>query len=382
MQFAVRLPPCSDDHTDPEDIILGPPKTSFLSATSLRSNPKPFDSSERPGNREADPRDRYNFRSKTGEGDNDRARDGRNNTLRPKRNEGDQDSDGWSTVKPRKSFGTEGAERFNGRMGLDRHKDDRRFKDREERDMKDRPSRGFDTLSRDKEGDQDQDRDNRRNGHGRGRNDSSWFRNNDEPPTPRERISNGDRYADRSRGWREKDDRNDRDRGDRGDRRWERDRDRDQRQEREPEWMDEPAEEKNQVHTAEDFQKWKEQMQGKDKPGTPTDEATSKGDGGASFFGLEKQKVETPLPIDTGPDKFFGMWAAPKSAADPNIQAKKEGSAKSQTAGKASRFNILLHSHRRAYKTTNRATTAYASASSEWIWSPVRWCFQWFSVFI
>ncbi|CAJ2503785.1 Uu.00g111790.m01.CDS01 [Anthostomella pinea] len=42
-------------------------------------------------------------------------RDGRNNFRC--RGEGGEDSDGWSIVKPRKSFGHEGAERFSGRMG-------------------------------------------------------------------------------------------------------------------------------------------------------------------------------------------------------------------------------------------------------------------------
>jgi hypothetical protein len=323
-----------------------------MSATSIRNAGKTFDSPDRPPPRDADSRDRYNFRGKPGDGENDRVRD-KGNNLRPKRAEGEQDSDGWSTVKPRKSFGTEGAERFNGRMGIDRHRDDRRFKDREDRDVKDRP-RGFDTFSRDKDGDHDQDRDNRRNGTGRGRNEPSWFRdnrdNNDGPPTPRDRNSNGDRFVDRSRGWREKerDDRGERggDRGnDRSDRRWDKDRDRD-RQEREPEWMDEPAEEKSQSHTQEDFQKWKEQMQGKDKAGggkTPAEEVSSKADTG-SFFGLEKQKVETPLAIDIGPDKFFGMWATPKeeNGSNAGVELKNEGVAKSKTVGKASRFTSFF----------------------------------------
>ena len=292
-----------------------------------------------------------------GEGDSERTRDrdGRNNALRAKRAEGDQDSDGWSTVKPRKSFGTEGAERFNGRMGLDRHRDDKRFKDREDRerdrDSKDRP-RGFDTFSRDKDGDLDQDRDSRRPGAGRGRNES-WFKDResaDNPSHPRDRNSNGDRFVDRSRGWREKerDDRGDRatDRGgdrDRVDRRW--DRDRDQRQEREPEWMDEPHEEKRHGHTQEDFQKWKDQMSGKDKGAKSTaDKEPSKAESGAAFFGLEQPKVETPLEIDTGPDKFFGMWAAPKEEAtlDAGLETKKEGVSKSKTVGKSSRFTSFF----------------------------------------
>ncbi|KUJ07056.1 uncharacterized protein LY89DRAFT_702681 [Mollisia scopiformis] len=336
----------SRNSANPEDIILGPPKTSFLSATPFRNTGKNFDSSDRPTLRDADSRDRFNLRSKA-EGEVERTREGRNN-LRPKRAEGDQDSDGWSTVKPRKSFGTEGAERFNGRMGLDRHRDDRRFKDREDRDAKDRP-RGFDTFSRDNKdgGDQEQDRDSRKNGTGRGRNEPSWFRDkdtSDAPPNPRDRNSNGDRFADRSRGWRDKDRDEKVERSDRGDRRW----DRDQRQEREPEWMDEPAEEKNEknnkAHSLEEFKKWKEQMSGKDKAGKPAaEEGIAKPDA-PSFFGLEK-KVLTPMELDTVPDKFFGKWSTPKDEVPPELgpELKKENVVKSKPTGKASRFTSFFN---------------------------------------
>lgn len=337
------LIPCAD----PEDIILGPPKTSFLSATPFRNPGKNFDSPDRPTLRETDPRDRFNLRPKA-DGEGERTRDGRNN-LRAKRVEGDQDSDGWSTVKPRKSFGTEGAERFNGRMGLDRHRDDRRFRDREDREPKERP-RGFDTFSRDnKDGDHEHDRDLRKNGTGRGRNEPSWFRdkeNSDAPPTPRDRNSNGDRLADRSRGWREKDRDEKPERVDRGDRRW--DRDREQRQERDPEWMDEPVEEKNdknsKAHSLEEFQKWKEQMSGKDKVAkTNIEEAPAKPDA-PSFFGLEK-KVLTPMDMDSGPDKFFGKWSTPKDEVPPELgpEMKKDNVVKSKTVGKASRFTSFFN---------------------------------------
>ena len=314
-----------------------------MSSTARRNDNKGLDT-DRPPLRESDSRDRFSFRNKVGDGENDRMRDTRNNTLRPKRAEGDQDSDGWSTVKPRKSFGTEGAERFNGRMGVDRHRDDRRFKDREDRDTKDRPARGFENFSRDsraKDGEHDHDKDNHRNGVGRARNDS-WFRgDNDGPaPAPRERNSNGDRFA--NRGWREKNDDQDRgNRNDRGDRRW--DRDRNERNEPEPAWMDEPAEEKSQAHTQEDFQKWKEAQQNKDKGGKTVPEEP-KAESGGGFFGLEKPKFETPLAIDAGPDKFFGMWATPKDENGPDsaIESKKGDTARAKTVGKASRFTSFF----------------------------------------
>lgn len=250
-------------------------------------------------------------------------------------------------MKPRKSFGTEGAERFNGRMG-----GDRRYRDRDDRDTKDRPPRGFDTFSRDKDADQEQEGGTRRNGAGRGRNEPSWFKdNNDTLSVSGDRRSNGDKYVDRSRGWREKereDKAGDRggDRGDdRGDRRWERDKDK--RQERDPEWMDEPAEEKKQAHTQEDFQKWKERMKA-GNGGTPPEEVPPKVEstengGQSSFFGLEKPKVEPPLIMDTGPDKFFGLWAQPKQdpVSEAAIGSKKEG-IKTANVGKSSRFTSFF----------------------------------------
>ncbi|KAG0652529.1 hypothetical protein D0Z07_0618 [Hyphodiscus hymeniophilus] len=335
----------SRNSANPEDIILGPPKTSFMSSTARRNDNKGLDTDH--SLRDADSRDRFNFRNKTGDGETDRLRDGRNNMLRPKRADGDQDSDGWSTVKPRKSFGTEGAERFNGRMGVDRHRDDRRFKDREDRDTKDRPTRGFENFSREareKDVDHDLNKDSRRNGAGRGRNES-WFRGDNDGPTPapRDRNSNGEKFG--NRGWREKNnDEQDRgNRNDRADRRW----DRNDRHEPEPAWMDEPADEKNQAHTQEDFQKWKEAQQSKDRAGkTPAEEAPPfESSGGVS--GLDKPKFETPLAIDTGPDKFFGMWATPKDENGPDsaIESKREGSffpVKAKNTGKASRFTSFF----------------------------------------
>ena len=313
-----------------------------MSSTSVRSAGKPLDPPDRGTTRDGD--SRFNFRGLRRDIENEQGRDGRGASLRPKLDGGESDNDGWSTVKPRKSFGTEGAERFNGRMGVDRHRDDRRFKDRDDRDTKERSQRGFDTFSRDKDGDLDQERDTRRNGTGRGRNES-WFRaDGDGHAATRDRNSNGDKLVDRSRGWRDKE-RDDRavertDRHDRGDRKWERERD--QRQEREPEWMDEPADERSQAHTQEEFQKWKEQMQGKDKSGSTKAPAEEKGDSGG-FFAVEKPKADPILTIDTGPDKFFGMWATPRddSAADSGISAR-EGPTKPVAAGKASRFTSFF----------------------------------------
>ena len=352
--------------------MLGPPKTLFNSATPRGS--RNIDSAERPALRDTEnSRDRHSFRGKNGEVDSERTREGRSNLLRPKRAEGDADSDGWSTVKPRKSFGTEGAERFNGRMGVgrdrerDEKRDDRRFKDREDRDrdVKDRPSRGFDTFAKVKD-EHEQDRDARRNGLGRGRGES-WRAGDDGPPTPRDRNSNGDKYADRSRGWREKErdergergnDRNERnertERGDRGDRRW----GRDQRHEVEPEWLEAAEDKKGQAHTQEDFEKWRqstrrgeeksrasETIENEEPPSPPRDCSEDPGLSliGRSAYGL---KLGQPVPLadDRGPDKFFGKWATPEDENAPasGPSSKKEGAIKFPSGGKASRFTSFF----------------------------------------
>jgi hypothetical protein len=108
--------------------------------------------------------------------------------------------------------------------------------------------------------------------------------------------------------------------------------------------MDEPADEKVQAHTQEDFQKWKEEQQNKDRGSKTPAEEVPKAELGGDFFGLEKPKFETPLAIDTGPDKFFGMWATPKDENGPEstVESKKEGMAKSKTVGKSSRFTSFF----------------------------------------
>lgn len=339
-----------------DDIVLGPPKTAFASSTSIRNNNKSIDTAERAA-KENETGRRFALHSKLGDLENDRgpARDGRR--LRRSDADRDQDGEGWSTVKPRKSFGAEGAERmFNGRMGGEaRHKDDRRTRDNHDKDHKDRPARGFDNYSRDKDVDHDHEEPPRRNGVGRGRNEPSWFKDKDDPSASSGRNGHGNRQVDSNRGWREKDrddgekggERGERgERGEKGDRRW--NRDKDQRQERDPEWMAETEDEKKNTHTMEDFEKWKKSMKASngDTPaaedGPAKDVQPSNGFEPGSFFGAESAKVDTPLGIDTGPDQFFGQWAAEKRDKGFGDALQDESIVKVQTAGKASRFKSFF----------------------------------------
>lgn len=355
---------------DPEDIILGPPRTNFASATLLRS------SNHKAGENDKTFRDsdRFNFRNRPELSDSntdrgDRFRDGgsgRSTNFR-RRGEADQDSEGWSTVKPRKSFGHEGAERFHGRMGggggggggagggggggggssggggNDRYsREERRPRDRDDADGgRDRPRRNFEHSSRDKDGDEADTP--RRNGLARGRSDP-WFKDsntNDERPSQRERI-------DRAKSWRDRDTDGDHHRERNSERTFERrwDRDRDGRAERDPEWL-EPAEEKAGGHTEEDFKKFMESMKargggGAQKHEEKTSTATAEASASDSFFELEKTKAESAPAVELGPDRFFEQFA--KSAgldeASPSVEVAKD-SAKSK-GGKSSRFTSFF----------------------------------------
>ncbi|KAJ9132542.1 Ribosome biogenesis protein Urb1 [Pleurostoma richardsiae] len=313
-----RNRPGADRHTSrngpsPEDIILGPPKTSFASASMRNTKPGENDRDDRTF-RDPDGRDRFNFRSRAGEPDNDRFREGRNSNFR-RRPDADQDSDGWSTVKPRnKSFGQDGAERFQGRMGGGgRYKDDQGIRDRDDRDnARDRPRRNFDSSARDSNVDEGVAP--RKNGLNRGRAEP-WFSKDagqtdtSERPSQRERI-------DRAKSWRDRDnaERPGDSRGDRGnertyERRW--DRDHHQRVEREPEWLDEPAEEKTQGHTEEDFKKFMESMKAGRGAASKAEEklAGSKAPAPVGIFDAPEPKVKTAPAVESGPDKFFAAFA-------------------------------------------------------------------------
>jgi len=326
---------------DPEDIILGPPRTSFASATSMRNNR--LGELEK-GIKDTEPRDRperFNFRTKANDTDNsnDRFKDNRTNNTFRRRGDADQDSEGWSTVKPRKSFGTEGAERFHGRMGgSDRttSRDDRRFRDRDDRDNGDRRSRNTDQGLREKDG---EDADGPRwNGLGRNRTELRKENSEGAPLTGRERI-------DRAKSWRDRipEDKPAERHGDRAndrayDRRW--DRDREHRVEREPEWLDEPAEEKSHGHTAEDFQKFMESMKAK-QGGTQKTSEGAIGQPTAELHVEVEQKVTSVRAIEPGPDKFFAAFGAGAALdiASPSAEAKE--SARPKT-GKSSRFTSFF----------------------------------------
>ncbi|KAJ4153424.1 hypothetical protein LMH87_009910 [Akanthomyces muscarius] len=289
---------------NPEEIVFAPPRINFSSSrTKLLDGDKAAKELEQ---------GRFGIRSS----ENDRTRDSRANPLR-RRGDSDFDGEGWSTVKPRKSFGADGAERFSGKMGGN-YRDEVRSSDRD--GNRDRQSKTADAFGRDKDRDAD----------GRTRN---GLTRKMEPWNKSEATADGAaperRDRDRTRSWRDRDQEASADnRG--GDRRW--GRDRDQRAEREPEWFDEPAQDQRDVHTQQDFQKWMEQM--KAAKNAQENQTTEESE-------AEKPAKSAPA-IEQGPDKFFMAFGG-GTAIDNTPQAEQaDGASKPRAAGKSSRFTSFF----------------------------------------
>ncbi|KAK3353097.1 hypothetical protein B0T25DRAFT_543642 [Lasiosphaeria hispida] len=395
-----RRPPLdrngSRSAANPDEIILGPPRTSFASATSARTNrvggepEKALKDPER-----QDRSDRFNFRTRANDSDpatNDRFRDGRDgrNSAFRRRGDQDQDSEGWSTVKPRKSFGAEGAERFHGRMGAAGERftirDDRRVRDRDDREVNDRRSRNLvDPNARDTEAEELEVPRNR-NSLARAK-PEPWSRENPNNGTTSEAPVSQRERIDKAKSWRDRDpnanerhsdrtnERTNERANDRNyDRRW--DRERDQRVERDPEWLDEPLEEKSHGHTEEDFKKFMESMKAK-QGGAPKHE-------GKTPMVLDRpntenllepeQKVASAPAIESGPDKFFvafggGSLDAATPAASAAAAATENKEAARSKNKKSSRFMTFLtpqeDTRARTEPPTPAATVQHSGPSHE-----------------
>ena len=236
-----------------------------------------------------------------------------------------EDSDGWTSVKPRKSFGQEDEEKSGRRNG-----------ERESREVPPRAMGSFEHHNRDRDREREGDRDPhpRRNGMGRARNELSWLKDRDQQ-TPKDEPSSRD--APRAREWREKDSGSDRD--------WSRPA---TQGEKDPEWMDTPAPEEKTAHTQEDFQRWKEKMKAGSGPSESKSlpaEATEVGQRTASGT-LKAQKTGTPLFMDKSEDKFFEMWNQPKPSAEvstaPAAADAPPKPVSKSAQGKASRFTSFF----------------------------------------
>ena len=324
---------------DPDDIVFGPPRTAFSSA---RGN-KSFDG-DRILKDGGDLPGRFDMRGRNGDGDSERGRESRTNNFR-RRDESDQDSEGWSTVKPRKSFGHEGAERFHGKMGGNFRDDKRPVRDKDER-----PARPLDGVSREKEASVDGEGRLKTAAPGRSKLDS-WHRgdSHDIPASAEKRER-----ADRLKSWRDRDRpaemADERGVGKTGDKRW--GRDREVRSEREPEWMDEPAEGQREAHTQQDFQKWMEQMKkAKSDASASGPVSVSATDRSVpniipqAVIEAEQPPVQPAPAIEVGPDKFFlafGSGSGLDATTPGESPRDTPPAAKPKAAGKSSRFTSFF----------------------------------------
>lgn len=263
---------------------MGPPKMNFSSTA--RNQNKSADITD------DTKRERSSFGKFTRE-DGGRNRD-RNGLLTPRDSES-RDEEGWTAVKPRRSFGHEEGERWQRNGDRDREHDRTR-----------NPfQRG------------EQDADARRNGTGRNRFEKSWIRDGDQG-NDRDMDNRG---VGRTGGWRDRERRDDRE--------WARGGRFDSRAEDVPEWMDEPAKEEKEeadpAKKAEDFERWKAMQRAKkfvdDKPDVVDTPVSAQTD----------SPLDAKLMSTTTPDggRMFGMWGEMKKhEADENAAKKAAAKAK------------------------------------------------------
>ena len=287
----------------PGDIILGPPKTAFASATSARSASKAVNSPARAdfGSHAGDANpNNYHGKDESGRekdklgGEEYRSKSG----AYAKRN-GKEEGERWSGVRSGRNFGPEDPERPSRRNG-DRESGEDRV-DHANRHRS--PQRSIEGLRRDTHWDGDEFRTSRQNGTGRGHK-PSWYQEEECNDSQELQVS---KDTTKPRNWRD---------GERGGRRGaDRDWSRNTKHEQDPEWMFEPdGEVKKQKHTADDIEQWKASMRaGKasSAQAASADALPPKGQDrnvpGAQND-TESRKLDTPLDLDPTFDKFFGLW--------------------------------------------------------------------------
>ncbi|KKZ62043.1 hypothetical protein EMCG_03505 [[Emmonsia] crescens] len=320
-----------------EDIVLGPPRTSFASAS--RAFGKSIDATDRSSTKTNDTddqkQDRYNFRDKffkdrdAGDRENDR-RDTKP-TLTNGRRAGRDDREDWSGGRTRRTFGPEESDRRPRRNG-----DSERW---EMRDHRDHQEGGNERTPRDKEQGRYPPR---RDAQGRVKHDS-WFRDGE---TQDAVDGEEEKTPVRHREWR---------RGAHGgDRDW----NRPAKHEQEPEWLDSTDRDgSKETHTQADFQRWKERM----KAGSAQASQEEKKDVSQEPVNTESKPKEPskrldgeifgtldPSLMDSGLDKFFGLWSENKQARDHTPEIIADVNAKNESvpakATKPSRFAGIFNS--------------------------------------
>ena len=328
------LIPCSS--VNPEDIVLGPPRTSFASAGRKSGNALDMPPRLGPTTQDKDTqkdrnsyKDRFPREGLKNEKNGEQSRDLRPG-ARPRSDKAD--SDVWSNARGQRSSVQEDQDQSFRRNG-DRELDKDRRDDRRPREF------GRDgTRNTNGEGVE------RRGWEPRSRNQSSWARDENLKDVMGVEGENS-----RPRGWREKEPRRD-NRGQ--DKHW----NRGGRQEMDPEWMDEPEpEEKKQAYTADDFEQWKAKMKagnggGQDPPmeskrKQSLDDDDTFGDAASPVAKPTTSKDSKPLLLDSEFDGFFGL-----GKQEPTPKEKQENGAPRNMSGtsgkgsKASKFSTLFTS--------------------------------------
>ncbi|KAF8421241.1 hypothetical protein EV426DRAFT_220148 [Tirmania nivea] len=325
----------------PEDIILGPPKLNFASASSARKMAFDFDTPSSAGlspstiidEEHNSPRlDRFRGQAR----DKDREKGGDRDLRTPQKrgfnkDEGEANCESpgrtgpWASQRgPRKSFGAEDGDRL--RRGNNEM-------------QKDRPPR-YENFGRDRD---------RMNNIRSKRDESSWILDDN-----RDR----DRGGDREKGDTYRGDRDGEQRGSRDFRNFTnrsgRDDDRNQRVEKDPEWLDAApgeSEGKGQAHSMEEFQRWKSRMKASEekKPKTPVEENLSY-EGERPSPASHPTKEEKPEPVteaplsspitENGVDRFFTLWNPPSSAKSPDSIP--DSQVRPPAVGRSSKFSSFF----------------------------------------
>ncbi|PGH26829.1 hypothetical protein AJ80_01409 [Polytolypa hystricis UAMH7299] len=320
-----------------DEIVLGPPKTSFASASrsSFGKSIDATDRSSKPNDQDDSRNDRYNFREKffkdreVGDRDAER-RDTRTSVTNGRRPNRD-DKEDWMGGRQRRTFGQDDPDRRIKRNGETDRWDGRDHRGHQES--------GHERTTRDKEQGRYPPR---RDGQTRGKHDQpSWFRDGEAQDNTE---ADEERNPLRHREWR---------RGTHGqDREW----NRPHKHEQDPEWMDSTDREATkETHTQEDFQRWKERMKassaqqaGEAKKETmpePAKEEPKAAETKRTDAGMFSN-YEPSFRMDDGLDNFFGLWGESKqtqpTSSESEAHVKREVPPSRST--KASRFANIFSS--------------------------------------
>ncbi|KAL4802653.1 hypothetical protein BDV18DRAFT_146234, partial [Aspergillus unguis] len=307
-------------NSNSEDIVLGPPKTAFASASRI-SGKGSIDATERLPHSDDPKNDRFKFFKDREGGERDYAgREGKMGTFNNRRGEED-----WNNGRPRRTFGPDEQDRKPKRNG-----EFDRWEPRDqnaERGAKDKEGRFFAR---------------REVPPGRARHEASWFRDENVQDAP---ITEEEKASVRSRDWR-------RDRHG-ADRDWTRG----AKLEQEPEWLDATdRDEPRRVHTQEDFERWKEKMKAGSGQAQPEERKQSPIEQMPEPVQRSEARptdgeIFSPTGAalqDTTMERFFGLLGDSKPAQDigsplaSEPMPKKEASAVLGKPAKSSRFAGLF----------------------------------------